>query len=189
MKEFIRKFIHIFFGSVIIATYFFTNTSIMLALMGVCLALGLLVSQAIQKGYNLGILNQLVEHSERESEKQFVGKGAILFFLGFLLTLLLDFFWIQNKTIILASLAILVYGDGFSAIVGKLLGSHKILGKKTVEGSLSFFAVSFIFTYAITVNPGTAVLISGIAAITEILPFNDNLSIPLISTIAFKLAL
>ncbi|MDO8428234.1 MAG: hypothetical protein Q7S92_03405 [Candidatus Diapherotrites archaeon] len=189
MREFIRKFIHIFFGSIIIAAYLYTSTPVMLEIMGACLVLGFLISQAMERGIQIPFFNQLVKVSERENEKQFIGQGALLFFAGFFLTLLLDYFWIQNKTIILASLAILVYGDGFSAIIGKVLGTHKILGNKTVEGSTGFFLVAFIFSFVITSSTGTAVLISIIASLTEILPVNDNLSIPLVSSVALKLVL
>ena len=189
MREFIRKFIHIFFGSIIIAFYFYTNSWTMLVAIGLCLIFGFLFSKLIEQGKNLGILNKLIQLSERENEKHFIGRGALLFFTGFFLTLLLDFFWIQNKTIILASLTILVYGDGFSAIIGKVLGTHKIFGNKTLEGSTGFFLVAFIFSFTITGNTGTAVLVSIIAALTELMPVNDNLSIPLVSSVALKLVL
>jgi dolichol kinase len=101
--------------------------------------------------------------------------------------------------IALASCAMLAFGDSLSTIIGTRLGKHRIFGRKSVEGSVTFFAASF-FISLFFVGPVLSFLGAVVATFSEILPdteyfrkykerelINDNLTIPVITGIAMIL--
>ena len=51
-----------------------------------------------------------------------------------------------EKPVAVLALAFLVLGDTVAAIVGKSIGTHRLLGGKTIEGSLACFATCFGLT-------------------------------------------
>ena len=90
-----------------------------------------------------------------------------------------------------AAAAILSVGDSFSTIVGINWGTHKIVGKKSVEGTVAFFLTSFLATLFF-IKPSIGLIGSFVAAIVELLTphktegrsrwiVDDNLLIPIIS--------
>lgn len=86
-----------------------------------------------------------LERFERKGE--FPGKGALFFFLGCILVLLLF-----SKPVALASIAILTFGDSIAPLVGIYFGRTKsrFNGKRFVEGFVVGFivasvAASFLF--------------------------------------------
>ncbi len=72
------------------------------------------------------------------------GWGTVTFAIAFVILALL--FW-DRKDIFISAMAVLTYGDAFAAIVGKLWGKRKYKiadGYKTMEGSVTFFLISFV---------------------------------------------
>ncbi len=111
--------------------------------------------------------------------------GTTYFLFGSLLTVI--FF---PKTIAIAALLFLIFGDACSALVGVSWGRVKI-GKKTLEGSLAFLAscifVAVILKYTyLGLDLRVALGGAAVATLVELLPLpvNDNLSIPLCSALA-----
>jgi dolichol kinase len=113
-------------------------------------------------------------------------KGAIEFGLGcFLATILF------NEIIAIACITVLALADSSSTLVGYYLGKYKlpINKKKTWEGSITFFIISF-FILALFTNPLNALILALITTFIEMLPYmDDNLSIPLALGISMSLLL
>ena len=113
-------------------------------------------------------------------------KGAIEFGLGcFLVTLLF------KESIAIASIAVLALADSASTLVGYYFGKYKlpINKKKTWEGSLTFFLISFFILILFTL-PFFALILALITTFVEALPYlDDNLSVPLALGILMTLLL
>lgn len=182
-NELLRKAFHLFFGSLFLALIYFAGTETSTQIIFLCLIAGILISLGIIRGHNFYFLKKIVEKVERENEKKFPGRAAVHFFVSALILLV---FFKDNPSIILAALSVQVFADSAAALIGKNFGKHKILGKKTIEGSLSCFIVSVIclnlfFSLQIAIIAGI------IATIIELLPFDDNLWVPLFTATAIKL--
>lgn len=115
--------------------------------------------------------------------------------IGFLLTLLL-LVWVAPIPVALAAAGMLAFGDGFSALVGRAVGRHRIPynRRKTWEGSLAGFlaglagALVLLHWYAAATGnayAGPSLLLactigSAFAMFAESLPrFQDNVTVPL----------
>lgn len=99
-----------------------------------------------------------------------------------------------------AAVLILALGDSASTIIGRAIGEKRILGKKTLEGSLSFFIVSL--ASVIFVPSPVAIFGALVGTLAELVPelkiaeplrsrgiLNDNLLIPVIAGMAMWLVL
>lgn len=98
----------------------------------------------------------------------------------FSITLVLLLF--RSIEIFRVSALVLILGDSFSTMIGKVWGKHKIPynRKKSLEGCLAF--LTFAFLGALTQLPfQTSFLISALGMFIESLPLklDDNLTIPL----------
>lgn len=132
-------------------------------------------------------LSDFVHSFAREDEvKKKIYIGATTFFLGLLIPALL----FRSLLIFRASALVLILGDSFSTVVGKSIGRHKLTynRNKSFEGFLAGLAASFVGTAFILPIP-IAFAISFIGMLVESLPWNvnDNLSIPIITSIALWL--
>ncbi|MEN3046769.1 MAG: hypothetical protein ABDH49_07320 [Candidatus Hydrothermales bacterium] len=90
------------------------------------------------------------------------------------------------KNISLISLLFLTVSDNFASIIGKFLGKRKIFKGKTLEGSITFFLISFSLTLFFNeLSIAKKLLISLFATLIELLSFNidDNLTVPLLTAI------
>jgi len=89
--------------------------------------------------------------------------------------------------------ATLAISDSLSTIIGKRFGKRRIIGKKTLEGTMAFF-VSAFFVCLLFFNPAGAAIGAAAASFAELLPewkpvsrsrlsglLDDNLLIPLIA--------
>jgi dolichol kinase len=90
---------------------------------------------------------------------------------GALLTILI----FPDRYMVFASFLYFVFGDSAAALVGKIIGRHKIFSRKSLEGSLSCLAVCFIVGLFIF-NWKFALAGAAIAAIVEAIPWkiSDN---------------
>jgi len=169
-----RQFIHFLFGSAIIALVAVRNIQESLLAIGIAFLAGLLLSWLIKKGFKIPIIFPLVKKVERHYEKRLPGKGALLFFLGAIITMLL--FWQQR--IVLGALCVAIYGDAASTIFGLRFGKHRIAGKKTLEGTLAGIAASFAFLMLLF-QWQVALAAAAVGMLAELLPFDDNFTIPI----------
>ena len=108
--------------------------------------------------------------------------GIVLFIISVYLTILLF-----PREIAIISLLFLIFGDMAAEIIGLKFGRIKILGEKTIEGSLSCFVICLIIGYSLMNTLGISfplILIGSLAAtLIELIPLkiarikiNDNLS-------------
>ncbi len=186
-QELIRKFFHILFGILFLALIYFFGTHISFQIILSLFTLGLILALLIKRGLKNKYIDYILELVERDHEKHFPGKAALLFFLS---AIILIYFFSNDSLIIIASLGTLIFGDSFAAIIGKKFGKHKILNKKgytkTLEGTLACFFVSLIWL-SILFPIHIALISAIIATIIEFLPINDNLSMPISVAILLKL--
>ncbi len=84
-----RQFIHFLFGSIIIAIIALQGTRISLLAISIAFLAGLVLSYAIKKGVRIPLICNVVDCVERHYEKELPGKGALFFFLGAIITIVL----------------------------------------------------------------------------------------------------
>jgi dolichol kinase len=108
-------------------------------------------------------------------------------------------FWLLSCLIVLtlfdaliayAAILVLALGDSAASFVGKTVGRtpNPLNPRKTIEGTLAFFAVS-LFVMMPIVPTSTAFFTAIVVAIVEALPLkiNDNLVIPLSAAVSMTL--
>ncbi|MEI8346090.1 MAG: diacylglycerol/polyprenol kinase family protein [Pseudomonadota bacterium] len=100
------------------------------------------------------------------------------------------------QTVAVASIYVLAIADPLAAIVGIRFGKHKIVGNKTWEGSLVFFAATFLCLLLVLLlkGVGSVEIAFGLSFVTallvgifEVIPLrlDDNFTIPLFTAITF----
>lgn len=92
-----------------------------------------------------------------------------------------------TKEIAIAALLMSTLADGGAAVVGSRWGKHRLVGKKTLEGSMAFVLIAFALSIWL-VEPALAVAGAVGAALVELLPINDNLTVPIVAGLAMHLA-
>ncbi len=174
-----RQLFHLCLGVVILALILlgFLNVKVLLVVFFVGLSLSILSLKC-----TVPFICWFLDRFERKDS--FPGKGALFFFLGCILVLILF-----PKDVALASIAVLTFGDSISPLVGIYFGKRKsrLNGKRFVEGFVVAFFVSF--AAALFFVPLLAAFFGSFFALAfEFLEFNfrgysvdDNLLIPLIS--------
>jgi dolichol kinase len=113
--------------------------------------------------------------------------GSTYLLIAMLLTLHLF-----EKPVAVLALAFLVLGDTVAAIVGKSIGTHRLLGGKTIEGTVACFLMCFGLTLLMPGIPFFVGLVGALTAtIFELLPIplDDNFRIPLSAGFAMELLL
>jgi dolichol kinase len=116
--------------------------------------------------------------------------GTTYFLVGTLITIL--FF---SKSIAICVLLFTVFGDAASAIVGTKYGSIKLIGKKSLQGTLAFLIVCLLVGFGLVNLPGITLLplliLVGavIATLVELLPIpiDDNLTVPIITGVLMEI--
>jgi len=135
----------------------------------------------------------VLELERKDVPRPFV--GAFWFFFGCGIT-----FVIFPLNIASAACAMLAVGDGLSTIIGTNYGRHKILGKKSLEGSLAMLIFSLV-AGVFFVKPAVAAAGAVVATFFELLPeagffqkhrklglLDDNLLVPLLAGAAMLAA-
>jgi len=180
-KEMLRQLLHIFFGSVFIASVVLFGMSATLYFLIAIFLIGAVISFLIMKGSNVPIFSQIVETIGRGSEKELPGQGALFFFLGAIILMAL----FNEQHIVVGALIVSVYGDGFSTIIGKTFGRKKLPNNKTLEGSMAGIIVSALLL-GLLFPPHAAIATAVIGMLAELLPIDDNLTIPVVSAVVLK---
>jgi len=128
----------------------------------------------------------VLELERKDVPRPFV--GAFWFFFGCGIT-----FIIFPLNVASAACAMLAVGDGLSTVVGMRFGSHKIVGRKSWEGSLAMLVFSLI-AGMFFISPAVAFDGAVVATFFELLPeagffqkhrklglLDDNLLVPLLA--------
>ena len=108
-------------------------------------------------------------------------KGAMTGATYYLISAFLCIFFFP-KTIAIVCIFFMILGDLAAALVGKMWGRTKLLGKKSLEGSAACFVVCAAIAL-VNLNPVIAIIGASVATIVELMPFpiDDNLTVPLVS--------
>jgi dolichol kinase len=181
-----RQFIHYCFGSGFIALVATQGVQITLALLAASFLVGLLFSFLLKKGVKIPLFFHAAKAVERDYEKHLPGKGALLFFLSAIIVLGAFGVLMQKPLAAIGALCAVVYGDSASTIVGIKFGKHRLVGKRTVEGTLGGLAAAFFFLQFIFPLP-IAFTAAAVGMAAELLPWDDNFTIPIAAGAALAL--
>lgn len=176
-----RKFIHIGVSNWwIVAMLFYTNPYYA----AVVPAIFVVVNYISYK-------QQLFKAMERDGSKQDL--GTVYYAISLLILALLTFRDSSQAYIGALGILIMGYGDGFAALVGEKLGKHKLVGKKSIEGTITMFVISFLVSLAILgIFNGNqmfldafilAIVAAGLEAVTPL--GLDNLTVPILTALLY----
>jgi dolichol kinase len=189
-RELIRKIIHIVTGVIFIATALIFKDIDAIFWMGAILLVPFLIFYFVVKWFSETKIGQL-SHGlvEREVGHHTHGIGGLSFVLGVMLSYTLFGF---NPSIVIVSIIILAFGDGFASYFGMRFGKLKfnIEGHtKTLEGTLAGIIVATAVS-SIFVDFVTALVVTSLTMIIEMVGIKirgreipDNLYIPIIAGI------
>lgn len=184
--------IHLF-STVIPVIYYFTSRDFMLLFLGTGTFLMILLD--FLKAYTFTfekLYKKVFSGILREDEKDFkknLFTGGTYYALGIFLSVLLF-----PKEVAVLAILIMIWCDTMAALVGKLYGRRKLIGTKTVEGSIAFIITGIILVFVLQyLFPGYNFYNAGfitvfLAAVFEqqnFIRINDNLSIPVFSGYVF----
>lgn len=152
--------------------------------------LGYAIAWTYKKGHRLPAISKLIDITERPGViEDDPGRGALSFFIGSLLTLLLFGF---NVSIVSASILILALGDSTSTLVGRGFGRHKLSynPEKSWEGTAGGFFLALLGSSILLGDLRLAFIGSMAGMLFESLPLklDDNIGIPLSAGAAMALA-
>ncbi|MFO7987512.1 MAG: hypothetical protein R6U38_16750 [Desulfatiglandaceae bacterium] len=175
-----RKSIHYTASLIPILYYFVFDRSITLSVLAVC-SLTFILAEIMRMRYPglYRIYLKIFGFMIRSHERQAKFTGATFVFLGSFLTVLLF-----SKEVAVTVLLFLTIGDPTACLIGLARGKHKLIGDKTLEGSLAFILASLLATCWIPMVPFPIKIAGAItAALVELIPWriDDNLTIPLLS--------
>jgi dolichol kinase len=154
-----------------------TATFFALSLFFVCLTLDIL---RIRGQLRLGWAEACFKVHERHGLS-----GSFFYTISAFITVL-----VFERNVAIAALFVLCVSDPLSSLVGRHVGRVRLIYNKSLEGSLTFFASSFLILFAFAFRPGPSVAVAAIAALTELFTprfIDDNLSIPIVTAIALTL--
>jgi phytol kinase len=171
MDETSRQLVHLLFGIGIAAAIALIDRPVMLSIMMIALFFGVLLSDALSRGYQIKGVSPLVELMERQDVLP--GKGAILFLLSALTCL----FFFNTKVVVPAVLALAVL-DGVATLAGIRYGRHRIYNGKSLEGTGAGIAAAAL-VLLLLLPPAYALAAAVLAGVIELVaPLDDNLLIP-----------
>jgi len=131
-------------------------------------------------GKRVPLVSSITEKAARKRDSGKFVKGPITLGLGALCSVLL--FSPEAASI---AIYILAFGDGFSSLVGKTIGHIKLplTRGKSLEGSITCFALSFLSALLVSWRPGPALVIALCSTVTEAWPTKDwdNIILPLMA--------
>ena len=142
---------------------------------------GLIVASFLHQRYNIAFLTWLFTNFDRPSK--FTAKGAITFFVGTFIAVLLF-----APLYAALSILVLAIGDSLATIAGHYAGKHALFKKKTLEGTLTFFICAFAIL--VFFAPTKALLVALVASATELITpssLDDNLTIPFVTGLLLSL--
>ncbi len=173
MLELRRKLAHLVLGT-LFAYLVVALPHVVTIIVNILLIAGLLVSAFLAQVYKFRFFIWLFERFDRPGK--FTARGAIIFFIGTLVAVLLFAPFVAALSIL-----VLAVGDAVATIAGYYIGKHRILRSKTLEGTLAFF-LSTGLLLAFFVAPTTAISVALITAILELVTpayIDDNLILPI----------
>jgi dolichol kinase len=186
-KELSRKGIHIFALGIPFGILFLPKSVSLPILIGLTvIVVTVEILRAIFPGIQelfLSVFGSLL----RKHEKRGMTGSTALFLSSTILILFL------NREIAFLSLSCIILGDAGAALVGKNFGKLRI-GKKSVEGSITCFAICLLIFFLCknflpNITPVQGLVCACATTLLELIPvpLDDNLYVPVISGILLKL--
>lgn len=185
MRRIYRNLYHLFFGLLFPVGYYFGSKWVTVIFTSVLLLLMVVfeVNRFKKPGFNKWIFEHFSGFVKSKESKQLT--GTTYFLSGALLTVI--FF---PKFIAVTSLTFMALGDVGAAIIGRKIGKIKV-GDKSLEGTLTFFAIAFLsglfLLHLEKIHPQLSLIMVTVGALTSAiiellpLPLDDNFSVPLIT--------
>lgn len=173
MLELRRNMAHLLLGSFFAFLVVTLPHELVIACNGLLIC-ALLISSFLYQNHKIALLTWLFTRFDRPGK--FTAKGAIIFFVGTLIAVLLF-----PPLIAALSILVLAISDSLATIAGHYAGKHIVFGKKTIEGTLVFFACTLVILVFFSIAPIKALLIALIVSATELVTptyLDDNLTIP-----------
>lgn len=185
MTELRRKAFHIASGTAISLLYYhgLINSIHLIILLAIAIILFFLY-----KYYKIPGIHQLVLAMERKENMKNAGLGSLLFLLGCIIAVL-----IYQKNIAIASILILSWGDGISALIGPYGRTQYFNPGKTWEGILAGIAAGtiaaqfFVNFWHSIIAAIVVMLIEGLDLKIYKWKVDDNLMIPILAGLIMTL--
>lgn len=137
-------------------------------------------------GIRVPLVSWLTARAARIRDKGNFVVGPVTLGLGALLSVLL--FKPVSASI---AVYVLAFGDGLSSLVGKTVGRTRLplTGGKSLEGTLTCFAVSFLSCFFVSGKPEASLIVAAVSTIVEAVPTKDwdNILLPLAAGLAATL--
>ena len=189
MKHIGRKLYHLFGGLGLLSLYYLLGRRNALVCYGLLfmVVLAVDITRLRVPAFNQFIQTRLSSFIRKNEANKITGTAPYV--LGIGLTLLF-----YRTDIATAAICFLAFGDVAATTVGERYGRTKIVGDKSLEGTLAFAVIAVASGLALTVAgvrlaPGLIVAGALVAAGVELVPLrvNDNLVIPVVSGGAMEL--
>ena len=187
-NEILRKLIHLFDSVIPLSLFYISRENLLFILTPVTIIFIILDFARHHISYLGKIYSTCFNIVTREIEqKRNNVTGASYYLLGCLIVV----YFFHDINIIISSLLIMSISDSFAALIGVKYGKTKIYGKKSLEGSFSFFVSTIIILYMFMNNlsPFEYMYISLLITLVELFSFhiiNDNLTIPVFAALALN---
>lgn len=187
-NEILRKLIHLFDSVIPLSLFYISRENLLFILTPITIIFVILDFARHHITYLGKIYSTFFDIVTREIEqKRNNVTGASYYLLGCLIVV----YFFQDINIIISSLLIMSISDSFAALIGVKYGKTKIYGKKSLEGSFSFFVSTIIILYMFMNNLSSFeyIYISLLITLVELFSFhkiNDNLTIPVFAALALN---
>ncbi len=182
-----RQFMHAIFGLVYLLIFIYFPRESAIEITFLLLTIGVLLA-LIHHRHKIPHLEGIIARFERTDESRIIGEAGIKFTVGILIAALVFYILGIDNRAMIGAVATLAVGDSASTIIGKRFGRTKLFGAKSLEGMAAGLAVSAIAMMAF-LPMHIAIGAAAIGMLSELLPINDNYTIPLATGAAIALML
>lgn len=183
LKELLRKTTHLA-GFFIPLLYIVLDKSTMMFIAGAFAGIAVIVEflKWVSESFR-ELFFRFFEFILRRHERKGAITGATYYIISTFLCIV--FF---DKHIAIVSIFFIVLGDTAAALVGKAWGRIKLIGSKSLEGSIACFIVCAVISL-FWIDPVVGLTGAFVATLAELLPLriDDNLTVPLISGAVMQL--
>ena len=183
--EVLRKSLHLLIA--LSPTLAFWNFDLTVFLLSLGILVYVIAESLRLQGREVAFISLVTRLASRDRDKNRAVLGPVTLGLGALLCLMM-----YPEPAATVGIYALAFGDGFSSLIGKLVGRVTLpfTGGKTLEGSLAAFVAVWIAVSAFDHQPLTALAVAAVATLLEALPLKDldNLVIPLGTGLFYLLA-
>ena len=197
-KNLKRKFLHIMIGNFVYIIPFFTFTTFPANFPFFVASPFILLTLSASPASPFNLKNKISGLADiATGGHQF---GLVLYAISYTI---LAFFFSAKPYVMIAGILPMAFGDAAASLIGQKMGRHQfnIFSRKSIEGTTAMFTITFVsvtlslllFSYLcpfstsilLLASLGVAALATGIEALTP--KGLDNLTVPLISALAFLL--